>query len=153
MKKLQDDPIFYEAQRPSCKGIGAHALISWLAVALDQGVAEEIQPLCRQAKRPRVQATQVLLVLLPGTHKTTMLDYLPDSKIKTQNLFTKNSNSPTRVSCSVAVYMNSETHQLVNNMQTPPLVTGYIHCQLIIPGHSQRLRHSVKTTSRYVILS
>ena len=32
-------------------------LLIWLAVALDQGVAEEIQPLCRQAKRPRVQAT------------------------------------------------------------------------------------------------
>ena len=150
MKKLQDDPIFYQTQRPSCKGIGAHALISWLLLPWTRKL---LKPLCRQAKRPRVQATQVLLVLLPGTHKTTMLDYLPDSKIKTQNLFTKNSNSPTRVSCSVAVYMNSETHQLVNNMQTPPLVPEYIHCQLIIPGHSQRLRHSVKTTSRYVILS
>ena len=31
-------------------------MISWLAVALDQGVAEEIKPLRRQAKRPRVQA-------------------------------------------------------------------------------------------------
>ena len=34
-----------------------NALISWLAVALDQEVVEEIWPLHRQARRPRVQAT------------------------------------------------------------------------------------------------
>ena len=37
-------------------GIKAFALISWLAVALNQGMDEEIQPFRRQAKRPRVQA-------------------------------------------------------------------------------------------------
>ena len=52
MKKLQDDPIFYEAQRPSCKGIGAHALISWLAVALDQGVAEATLKASKEAQSP-----------------------------------------------------------------------------------------------------
>ena len=66
-------PVYRDVRR---WGIGAHALISQLAVALNQGVFEEIQVLRRQAKKPRVQASWFYWFYWPRPKDKHGLSYL-----------------------------------------------------------------------------
>ena len=46
--------------------IRGHAFICWLAVALGQGVVDEIQTFCLQTKKLRVQAMVLMALLVQG---------------------------------------------------------------------------------------